>query len=238
VQAAAPVTQSVAPLTQPVTKAVSPVTQTVAPVARPASSVAQPVSSTVAPVTRPAADVVPMTGVAVAPVVDLRGSAKDQPAATANQPTVASSLATPAAHHVSVAPVSSSFGDTVVSRARRLAAPGLGHATVAVVASVVSALMTATGSLAGHAPRVACGSHCRTAPHSPSPASVQPPQVPATPFAGTGASAGAGLGGLSLFLFGVLFVTLGVALPRWVRRRDGLVSGWPAPFIALSVSPD
>jgi hypothetical protein len=39
-------------------------------------------------------------------------------------------------------------------------------------------------------------------------------------------------------LFGVLFLTLGVVPAWWLRRRDGLVSGWPAPFIALSVSPD
>jgi hypothetical protein len=87
------------------------------------------------------------------------------------------------------------------------------------------------------APRTACPSCGLAGRPSPS-APVQAPPPPFSPFTGGAASAASGSGGFSLFLFGVLFPTLGAALPRWTRRRTESVSGWPAPFIALSVSPD
>jgi hypothetical protein len=87
------------------------------------------------------------------------------------------------------------------------------------------------------APRTGCPS-CGSAGRPSSPAPVQAPQLPAAPFTSSGASAGTGAGGFSLFLVGVLFLTLGAVPRRWTRRRVPSALAWPAPYIALSVSPD
>jgi hypothetical protein len=96
--------------------------------------------------------------------------------------------------------------------------------------------LTATFT-AGLVRSTACA-NCGSTDHPTSPAPVQDPQLPSALFTGAAASAGSGAGGFSLFLVGVLFLTMGAVPRRWTRRRMASASGWPAPYIALSVSPD
>jgi hypothetical protein len=103
-------------------------------------------------------------------------------------------------------------------------------------ASSLAAIFTA-GLIPSAARFTACLS-CGSAGHPASPAPLQAPQLPSAPFTASGASAGSGAGGFSPFLVGVLFLTLGAAPRRWTRRRMASALGWPAPYIALSVSPD
>ena len=88
-----------------------------------------------------------------------------------------------------------------------------------------------TPSFAGgsHAPPVSAP----VAPDGPA------PQAPAAPAPASGAAAGAGSsGGHFFFTFGILFLAAGLLLPGLLRRRREHTLGRPAPFLALSVSPD
>ena len=65
------------------------------------------------------------------------------------------------------------------------------------------------------------------------------PQAPGAPAGASGAAAGAGsAGGHFFFSFGILFLAAGLLLPGLLRRRREYTLGRPAPFLALSVSPD
>jgi hypothetical protein len=81
------------------------------------------------------------------------------------------------------------------------------------------------------ADELAGGSHAPAAPDSPA------PQAPAAPAGASGAGAGSS-GGHFFFTFGILFLAAGLLLPGLLRRRREHTLGRPAPFLALSVSPD
>jgi hypothetical protein len=227
----APVAHAVAPVTKQFTQAVAPATQpathSVAPVTRPVTNPAQPTTETVASTARETSRTVGLdsqTENLVAPAVAPAG----RPAST-----VITLGSTPANKTHASAP--SSFGSVTTIPGDSASFPQLdGSATT--TASSVAATFTA-GLVRTGAPRTGCPS-CGSAGHPVSPAPVQAPQLPSAPFTGSGASAGSGAGGFSLFLFGVLFLTLGAAPRRWMRQRTDTATGWPAPYIALSVSPD
>ena len=116
----------------------------------------------------------------------------------------------------------------------KLASELAGLATTGSV-SILSTLSTFDPS---GAPSVAGGSHVplASAPVAPDgPA----PQAPAAPAGASGAAAGAGSsGGHFFFAFGILFLAAGLLLPGLLRRLREHTLGRPAPFLALSVSPD
>jgi hypothetical protein len=95
----------------------------------------------------------------------------------------------------------------------------------------VSILPTLSTIGSSGAPSVAGGSHAPAAPDSPA------PQAPAAPAGASGAGAGSS-GGHFFFTFGILFLAAGLLLPGLLRRRREHTLGRPAPFLALSVSPD
>ena len=105
-------------------------------------------------------------------------------------------------------------------------------------AGSVSILPTPSELGPGGASTGAGGSHtpAASAPVAPDgPA----PQAPAAPSGASGAAAGAGSsGGHFFFTFGILFLAAGLLLPGLLRRRREHTLGRPAPFLALSVSPD
>jgi hypothetical protein len=227
----APVANAVAPLTKQVTEAVAPVTRpvtkSIAPVTRPVTNSAAPPTETVAPVTREVSRTVgqdTQTGNLVAPAVAPTG----RPASR-----VITLGSAPAHKAHGSAPVS--FGSVATVLGDSAALPQLDRSAMATASSLAASF--AAGLVRSASPRTGCPS-CSSAGHPSSPAPVQAPQLPSAPFTGAGASGGSGAGGFSLFLFGALFLTLGAAPRRWTRRRMASVSGWPAPYIALSVSPD
>ena len=88
------------------------------------------------------------------------------------------------------------------------------------------------------APSVAGGSHAPAASVPVAPDGPAP-QAPAAPAGASGAAAGAGSsGGHFFFTFGILSLAAGLLLPGLLRRRREHTLGRPAPFLALSVSPD
>ena len=75
------------------------------------------------------------------------------------------------------------------------------------------------------------------APSTPAPSA--PTQAPSAPAGASGAAAGSGSsGGHFFFTFGILFLAAGLLLPGLLRRQREHTLGRPAPFLALSVSPD
>jgi DNA polymerase-3 subunit gamma/tau len=237
----APVAQIVAPVTRTVTRTIAPV---VAPVANAVAPVTRPVMKSVAPVTRPVTkpadpttETVTSTAREVSRTVGLDSQTDNLVApavAPAGRP--ASKVITlgsvPADKTHASAPIS--FGSVTTVLGDSAALPQLTRSAMA-TASSLAATFTA-GLVRSAAPRTACLS-CGSA-HPASPAPLQAPELPSAPFTGSGTSAGSGAGGFSLFLVGVLFLTLGAAPRRWTRRRMASALGWPAPYIALSVSPD
>jgi hypothetical protein len=149
----------------------------------------------------------------------------------------ASSVITPGAAppHKTHVPAALSFGSVTTVLGDSAALPQLDRSAMA-TASSLTATFTA-GLVRSTATRTACAG-CGSTGHPTSPAPVQDPQLPSALFTGAAASAGSGAGGVSLFLVGVLFLTLGAVPRRWTRRRMASASGWPAPYVALSVSPD
>ncbi|MGZ4304969.1 MAG: hypothetical protein ACXVSL_08880 [Solirubrobacteraceae bacterium] len=227
------VTHTVAPVTNRVTEAVAPVTRpvtkSVARVARPITKPAEPPTETVASTAREVSRTVGLdsqTDNLVAPAVAAAG----RPASSVITPDSA-----PVAPHGTHASAPRSFAGVTTVLGDSAALPQLDGFAMA-TASSLAATFTA-GLVLNTAPRTGCPS-CGSAGHPSTPAPVQAPQLPSAPFTGSGASAGSGAGGFSLFLIGVLFLTLGAAPRRWTRRRMASALGWPAPYIALSVSPD
>jgi hypothetical protein len=100
--------------------------------------------------------------------------------------------------------------------------------------SIVSTLSTFDPS---GAPSVAGGSHVPLASASVAPDGPAP-QAPVAPAGASGAAAGAGSSGGHFFFFGILFLAAGLLLPGLLRRLREHTLGRPAPFVALSVSPD
>jgi hypothetical protein len=225
----APVANAVAPVTKQLTEAVAPVTRpvmnSIAPVTRPVTKSAAPATETVASNARetsPTAGPETQTGNLVAPAVAPAG----RPASSVTTPD-----SSPVARHRTHASAPLSFGSVTTVLGDSAALPQIDRSAVATASSLAATFA------AGLAPRTGCPS-CGSAGHSSSPAPVQAPQLPSALFTGAAASAGSGAGGFSLFLVGVLFLTLGAVPRRWTRRRMASASGWPAPYIALSVSPD
>ena len=224
---------AVAPVTKQVTEAVAPVTRpvmnSIAPVTRPVTKSAAPATETVASNARetsPTAGPETQTGNLVAPAVAPAG----RPASSVTTPD-----SSPVARHRTHASAPLSFGSVTTVLGDSAALPQIDRSAVATASSLAA---TFTASLVrSTAPRTGCPS-CGSAGHPSSPAPVQAPQLPSALFTGAAASAGSGAGGFSLFLVGVLFLTLGAVPRRWTRRRMASASGWPAPYIALSVSPD
>jgi hypothetical protein len=158
-------------------------------------------------------------------------------------PTVASfpslvgpSVPTPApgSNVVSVAPVTS----LVSQLARELAAPVIGSWASGLSASSISTAAAALGLSHGGS-GFGCGAGCGVADLTPASAPGPVPQAPSAPSGGAGAAGGVGSsGGHFFFVFGVLFVAMGLSLPGLMRRRSERVLGRPTPFLAVSVSPD
>jgi hypothetical protein len=138
------------------------------------------------------------------------------------------------APHAGHGSVPRSFGSVSVVLGQLAARPPSGGAAVVSVSSLAASF--AAGLARGAAPRGVC-SGCGLA-GDPSRGAVRVPVLPSVLFGGVGASAASGAGGVSVFFVGVLFLTLGAVPRRWTRRRLVSALGCPAPYIALSVSPD